>query len=344
MGCDCVNREGRYFVLHCLLFNQSVCSLPDRPGSSTNGLFHQLVLLTPAAGFFSPGLDAPGWILAAGFHSLRDKTPAAGVSAANRMSCCCCVTPRQLLDGIQEEDQEQMEVSVLRELYRSCREAQRIHPQVLLLRTVSEDVVTVPQGMTLPWEPTSTSDLDLTFDPWHVHLDLHRRCSPGGTRTSRRSESGDRNVSLGSGSHQCARETSLCGSSGSSRDDRLEAGLDSDGSGEELHPDLLQLQARQEERLQARQEERLQARQEERLQTRQEERLQTRQEERLQTRQEERLQTRQEERLQTRQEERLQTHQQNSSRSRRLLSFPFPSRRTPRISEAARRLGMYSSF
>ncbi|XP_035812877.2 uncharacterized protein LOC118471576 [Amphiprion ocellaris] len=200
------------------------------------------------------------------------------------MSCCCCVTPRQLLDGIQEEDRDQMEVSVLRERYRSCRETQRIHPQVLLLQTVSEDVVTVPQGLMLLWEPTSTSDLDLTFDPWHVHLDLHQRCRTGGTRTStrssRRSESGDRNVSLVSDSLGSSRETSLCGSSSSSRDDCLAAALDSDGSGEDLHPDLQQ----------------------------------------------------------------LQTHQENSSRSRRLLSFPFPSRKTPRISEAARRLGMYSSF
>ncbi|XP_029284080.1 uncharacterized protein C9orf152 isoform X1 [Cottoperca gobio] len=120
------------------------------------------------------------------------------------MSCsrCCCVG---LLDGSrkkerlvrrveeQEEDSTRnMDISLLREQYRSTREAQRRHTQVLLFRTVSEElseavgIVPVTQGLASPWEPDSSSPSAVTFDPdpttgcdpWHVHLDLHLRSRP----------------------------------------------------------------------------------------------------------------------------------------------------------------------
>nr|XP_046227906.1 uncharacterized protein LOC124049854 isoform X2 [Scatophagus argus] len=82
-----------------------------------------------------------------------------------------------------------MDISLLREQYRSTRETQKRHTQVLLFRTVSDElseainIVPVSQGLMSPWEPnihspwaiTSESHL-MTYDPWHVHLDVHRRC------------------------------------------------------------------------------------------------------------------------------------------------------------------------
>lgn len=65
---------------------------------------------------------------------------------------------------------------------------------MLLFRTVSEElseavsIIPVTQGLTSPWKPSGTSSPSITFDPdpaaydpWHVHLDLHRRRCPGVT-------------------------------------------------------------------------------------------------------------------------------------------------------------------
>ncbi|XP_076577686.1 uncharacterized protein LOC143314506 [Chaetodon auriga] len=132
-------------------------------------------------------------------------------------SCCCCVAPsRGPLEGTkearlfreeeeeeeeagggggeEEESRRNMDISLLREQYRCTRDRQRRHTHVLLFRTVSEElseavsIIPVTQGLTSPWKPSSCSPLSITFDPdpvtydpWHVHLDLHRRCCPGVT-------------------------------------------------------------------------------------------------------------------------------------------------------------------
>ncbi|KAM6908566.1 uncharacterized protein PEZ65_016808 [Lycodopsis pacificus] len=138
------------------------------------------------------------------------------------MSCCCC---GELLEGIRkeqlvrrEEEQEQeeqsrrnMDISLLREQYRCTRETQRRHTHVLLLRTVSEVVVSVSQGFTSP--PAVTFDPD----PWRVHLELHRRCCPGVTdSSSRRSSSSSDSRKLSSCSSFCSttEEVNADGSSG----------------------------------------------------------------------------------------------------------------------------------
>ncbi|XP_070787141.1 uncharacterized protein [Enoplosus armatus] len=125
--------------------------------------------------------------------------------------CCCCVTPSgELLEGIrkkewlvrkeeeeeagggeEEESRRNMEISLLREQYRCTRDRQKRHTQVLLFRKVSEElseavsIIPVTQGLTSPWEPNSSSSPATTFepdpttyDPWHVHLGLHRRSCP----------------------------------------------------------------------------------------------------------------------------------------------------------------------
>ncbi|KAF1373363.1 hypothetical protein PFLUV_G00259790 [Perca fluviatilis] len=106
-------------------------------------------------------------------------------------SCCCCVTPSgELLDGIRKKEQTMTDMSALRERYRSSTETQRRHTHVLLLRTVSEElseaisIVPVTQALRSPWEPDGRSP-PVTFDPdrpggdpWHLHLDLHRRSRP----------------------------------------------------------------------------------------------------------------------------------------------------------------------
>lgn len=84
-----------------------------------------------------------------------------------------------------------MDVSVLRQRYRTCRDRQRrTAPQ--LVRTDSTgpsdavSMVPVAQGWTSPWEPANSPFLPVvtfdpdrkTSDPWRVHLDLHRRCHP----------------------------------------------------------------------------------------------------------------------------------------------------------------------
>ncbi|XP_016886957.1 uncharacterized protein LOC107988366 [Cynoglossus semilaevis] len=77
------------------------------------------------------------------------------------------------------------DVSVLREQYRQTRDCQRSHTHVLLHGTVSEQlsdavtIVPVTQSFTSssPPEHITCSQGPLTFDPWHIHLDLHRRFS-----------------------------------------------------------------------------------------------------------------------------------------------------------------------
>ncbi|XP_068593227.1 collagen alpha chain-like isoform X2 [Cebidichthys violaceus] len=94
-----------------------------------------------------------------------------------------------------------MDISLLREQYRCTRETQRRHTHVLLLRTVSEELsgVVVSQGFTSP--PAVTFDPD----PWHVHLELHRRCCPGVTdSSSRRSSSSSESRKLSSCSSFCS--------------------------------------------------------------------------------------------------------------------------------------------
>ncbi|XP_074484172.1 uncharacterized protein LOC141763614 [Sebastes fasciatus] len=165
-------------------------------------------------------------------------------------SCCCCVTPsgirkkERLVRWEEEEEEEEeeeqdkeeeqsrrnMDISLLREQYRCTRETQRRRTQVLLFRTVSDElaeavsIIAVTQGLTSPWEPNGGSPPAVTFDPdptngcdpWHVHLDLHRRCRPGvsaqlaasspettntnssSRRSSSSSESGGRNLSVDS--------------------------------------------------------------------------------------------------------------------------------------------------
>ncbi|XP_031697479.1 uncharacterized protein LOC116379652 [Anarrhichthys ocellatus] len=120
----------------------------------------------------------------------------------------------------EQEEQEQqsrrnMDISLLREQYRCTRETQRRHTHVLLLRTVSEElsevVVSVSQGFTSP--------PDVTFDPdpWRVHLELHRRCCPGVTdSSSRRSSSSSESRKLSSCSSFCSttEEVNVDGSRG----------------------------------------------------------------------------------------------------------------------------------
>ncbi|XP_044195193.1 uncharacterized protein LOC122972265 isoform X2 [Thunnus albacares] len=123
-------------------------------------------------------------------------------------SCCCLVVPsaerlegtnrkKQLLVREEEEEEEEkeeeeeedrtnMDISLLRAQYWSSRERQKRHTQVLLFRTVSEElseavsVVPFTQALTSSWEPNSSPPPALTSDPdpWHVHLDLHRRSRP----------------------------------------------------------------------------------------------------------------------------------------------------------------------
>lgn len=92
----------------------------------------------------------------------------------------------------EEESSRNMDISLLREQYRCTRETQKRHTQVLLFRTVSEElsgavsIIPVPQGLTSPWEPHSSSPPPAvtfnpdptTCDPWHVHLGFHRHCCP----------------------------------------------------------------------------------------------------------------------------------------------------------------------
>ncbi|CAL8294601.1 unnamed protein product [Lota lota] len=87
-----------------------------------------------------------------------------------------------------------MDIALLREQYKWTKEKQRRQNQVVIFRRVSEDlteavrVIPVTQGMSsLMWITNNSRQPDLTLlpddptpttrDPWHVHLDLHRRTS-----------------------------------------------------------------------------------------------------------------------------------------------------------------------
>ncbi|KAE8279610.1 hypothetical protein D5F01_LYC21733 [Larimichthys crocea] len=96
--------------------------------------------------------------------------------------------------GQAEDSRRNMDISLLREQYRCTRDRQKRHTQVLLFRTVSEElseavsIIPVTQGLTSPWEPSGSTppaisfDSDpMTYDPWHIHLGLHRRCCLGVT-------------------------------------------------------------------------------------------------------------------------------------------------------------------
>ncbi|KAF0028643.1 hypothetical protein F2P81_019730 [Scophthalmus maximus] len=80
-----------------------------------------------------------------------------------------------------------MDVSRLRAQYRSTRERQRRLTQVLLFRTVSEQlseavsIVPVTHGFTSSPPVTALAPDPTTYDPWHVHLGLHRRSCHGVT-------------------------------------------------------------------------------------------------------------------------------------------------------------------
>ncbi|KAM7369532.1 hypothetical protein PAMP_010850 [Pampus punctatissimus] len=120
---------------------------------------------------------------------------------ANRMSysCWCCVSPStERLEGTnwkklvkeeeedeeEEEDRRNMEISLLREQYRSTRDRQKQHTQMLLFRRVSEElseavsIIPFTQSLMLSWEPNSNPQPALTSDPdpWHIHLGF-QRCS-----------------------------------------------------------------------------------------------------------------------------------------------------------------------
>ncbi|XP_036073365.1 uncharacterized protein LOC112150983 isoform X2 [Oryzias melastigma] len=147
------------------------------------------------------------------------------------MSCSCCnhLSGREkLLHEISTEEEEEevwrMDVSDLRQQYRSCRER---HQEVLLFGTVSEErfeafsIVPVAQGLTLPWEPISSFSSTITFDcnpkmydPWHVHLDLHRRSRPAVSAQSpvlsRSTPSSKSRTREPSGSPSSSIETSSC--------------------------------------------------------------------------------------------------------------------------------------
>ncbi|XP_041824308.1 uncharacterized protein LOC121628949 [Melanotaenia boesemani] len=307
-------------------------------------------------------------------------------AAANRMSCCCCCVAAsgELLDGIRkkvrlfsEEEEEEvsrrkMDVSLLREEYRSSREKQKTLTQVLLFRTVSEEpaeavrIVPVAQGLVSPWEPNTpppSFDADQKmYDPWHVHLELHRRSHPtgstqlphsrhtwssssdvGGSQQESRSRKPSSSVSLCS-----SRETSPCTrekdearpdsgtSDGSSGGSSRTCGVDQVQSSSEQHlsEDPAEMSAQSSVIIfqgpvdpgpdggstctpsttspHLNQE-------------------------------------------QNQSSESITSKARRGSRFSRQLSiggmcsssqnhYPFPSRKTPRISEAARRLGMYSSF
>lgn len=119
--------------------------------------------------------------------------------------------------GEEEQNRRNMDICVLRDQYRWTRDAQRTRTQVCLFRKVSEEltdainIIPVNQGLSSSWEPNSSSPLacsppavvvdpgSLTYDPWHVHLDLHRRsrpsCPPVSRCSSLSSESRGRNLS-----------------------------------------------------------------------------------------------------------------------------------------------------
>lgn len=89
-----------------------------------------------------------------------------------------------------------MELSELRQRYRTSRDRQQRLTRVLLVRTVSQEmceaisIIPVMQGLTSPQEPDASLTFDpdpSTYDPWRLHLDLHRRlCARLNLHVSRR--------------------------------------------------------------------------------------------------------------------------------------------------------------
>ncbi|XP_035474693.1 uncharacterized protein LOC118290979 [Scophthalmus maximus] len=156
--------------------------------------------------------------------------------------CCCCVTPsrqgnrkgarlvREEVEGgggrgggrSEEEDEEQsrgkMDVSRLRAQYRSTRERQRRLTQVLLFRTVSEQlseavsIVPVTHGFTSSPPVTALAPDPTTYDPWHVHLGLHRRSCHGVTVQLPASSLETTNTDVNGSSRRSSSSNSLCSS------------------------------------------------------------------------------------------------------------------------------------
>ncbi|XP_029979752.1 uncharacterized protein LOC115411681 [Sphaeramia orbicularis] len=117
----------------------------------------------------------------------------------------------------EQQSRRSMDICVLTDQYRWSRDTQRTRTRVCLFRKVSQEltdtisIIAVNQGLSSSWEPNSSSPLacsppaavvdpgSLTYDPWHVHLDLHRRsrpsCPPVSRCSSLSSESRGRNLS-----------------------------------------------------------------------------------------------------------------------------------------------------
>ncbi|XP_039859832.1 uncharacterized protein C9orf152-like [Simochromis diagramma] len=225
-----------------------------------------------------------------------------------------------------------MDVSVLREEYRSSRERRRRHTQVLLFRTVSEElseavaIVPAPQGLTLPWPPPVIFDPD----PWHVHLDLHRRSCP--ETSSRRS--GSSSSEVGGSQHESryrrlsappssSSETPPCCSLSATREEEDPDPPSFRGSrGDLAFPDYSLGLTESSTPITTS--------------------LQQDQQENRSTQKETSNSV-----LEGRSSRTLRFTRQQSvggASSHSQVYYPFPSRKTPRISEAAKRLGMYSSF
>ncbi|MEQ2229916.1 hypothetical protein ILYODFUR_023861 [Ilyodon furcidens] len=260
-----------------------------------------------------------------------------------------------------------MDVSVLSQQYRISREKQRrTEPQLVrtdfdeLSDTIS--IVPVPQGWTSPWKPASFSppvdnfDSDpKMFDPWHVHLDLHRRCRPAVNiqtelrrcRCSCSSPSGisTTNLSLSdcfcSSTDTCSfTEEHLVGSNpGSGSSDGCSEGFSrsclmgqAPGSKNPTHSSS----SRTTERVYQQSKVQGSGASTTNLDQNQEKNQSARSSGFSSSRNSQHLQT----------PTSRFSHQLNSGGGSRLSRnhYPFPSRKTPKISEAVRRLGLYSSF
>ncbi|XP_040921707.1 putative protein TPRXL [Toxotes jaculatrix] len=131
-----------------------------------------------------------------------------------------------------------MDISLLREQYRSSRERQRRQTQVLLFRKVSEQlsdavsIIPVAQGFTsLP--PAITFDPDpTTCDSWYVPTGLQRRSCPGATIQIPPSSPETTNTSINSSS----RRSSSSGSQHESRKLSVDSTSDSLRSSRDVSP------------------------------------------------------------------------------------------------------------
>ncbi|XP_051241845.1 uncharacterized protein LOC127355220 isoform X4 [Dicentrarchus labrax] len=127
--------------------------------------------------------------------------------------------------GEQEEHGAVSAQGAVQEQQREPEETHSVSEE--LSDTVS--IIPVSQGLTSPWKPSSSSPQATTFnpnlatyDPWHVHLSLHRRCCPGRPvpLTASSPETTNSNRSLGCSSSSTedldsassSRETSPCSS------------------------------------------------------------------------------------------------------------------------------------